>query len=490
MTCPGESPREARSPINLLSTRTSIRIGTWNVRTLYETGKIAQVANEMRKYRIKVLGLSETRWNGSGLTRLVSGETIIYSGHTDHSHEHTHGVALLLAAEATRALLAWEPVSSRLISARFNSKGRNVTVIQCYAPTNTATEEEKEEFYRALQSLIDRSPRRDIKIVMGDMNAKVGCNNAGREHIMGKHGLGTCNENGSLFTDFCTFNDLVIGGTIFPHKTIHKTTWISPDGKTANQIDHIAIARRWRGSLQDVRAWRGADAASDHQLVVATMRTKLRAAVTYGGRQQYGFNTRPLSDNRRKAEFTRVARGKINVVDNWDNKTVEEHWREFQEAWTSACKEVLGKREGRQKEWLTQTTWALINRRKELRQKLHQCTNERLKERLRAQYWDMNKEVKKQARNDKRQYINALTEEAESAAGTNNLKRLYEITRMLAGKRPNPVKPVRDKNGKMITSETAQRARWAEHFDEVLNRPPPPRPSYKSMMVHQQRLKS
>ncbi|WP_353806162.1 hypothetical protein, partial [Acinetobacter baumannii] len=74
---------------------------------------------------------------------------------------------------------AWEPVSSRLISARFNSKGRKITIIKCYAPTNAVTKEEKEEFYVALQSLLDRSPRRDMKVIMGDLNAKVGRENSG-----------------------------------------------------------------------------------------------------------------------------------------------------------------------------------------------------------------------------------------------------------------------------------------------------------------------
>ena len=46
-----------------------------------------------------------------------------------------HGVALLMTPEATRALLSWEPVSPRIITARFNSRGRKVTILQCYAPT-------------------------------------------------------------------------------------------------------------------------------------------------------------------------------------------------------------------------------------------------------------------------------------------------------------------------------------------------------------------
>ena len=172
----------------------------------------------MRRYNIMVLGLCEVRWNGSGQTQLTSGETIIYSGHEDTEHAHTQGVALMMSPETTKTLIAWEPVSSRLMSARFNSKGRNVTIIQCYSPTNVADEEKKEEFYNSLQSLFDRTPRRDIKIVMGDLNAKVEEDNTDKEVIMGKYGIGQQNENGELLKDFCSFNDLVIGGTIFPHK--------------------------------------------------------------------------------------------------------------------------------------------------------------------------------------------------------------------------------------------------------------------------------
>ncbi|KAK7010836.1 craniofacial development protein 2 [Biomphalaria glabrata] len=150
MRCTSESPLEASTPTNLLTTKTSTRIGTWNIITLYDSGsgRINEVASEMRKYKIKVLGLSETRWNGSGLSNLTTGESIIYSGHEDLDHNHTQGVALLLSREAFKAFLGWEPVSSRQMSARFNAKVRKTTIIQCDA----APEEEK-EFYNAQQSV-------------------------------------------------------------------------------------------------------------------------------------------------------------------------------------------------------------------------------------------------------------------------------------------------------------------------------------------------
>ena len=94
---------------------------------------------------------------------------------------------------------------------------------------------------------------------------------------MGKEGLGDRNENGDLLIDFCAQNELVISGTLFKHKNIHKYTWTSPNGHTTNQIDHVAVKRKYRRSVQDVRTMRGADISSDHELVVAKIKVKLES---------------------------------------------------------------------------------------------------------------------------------------------------------------------------------------------------------------------
>ena len=122
-----------------------------------------------------------------------------------------HGVALLMTPEAIRALFSWEPVSPRIITARFNCRGRKVTILQCYAPTNTSSLESREESYEQIQATMDKIPKRDLTILMGDLNAKVGSDNTDKELIMGRHGVGEQNENGKLFSEFCMFNDLVIG---------------------------------------------------------------------------------------------------------------------------------------------------------------------------------------------------------------------------------------------------------------------------------------
>ena len=63
MNVNGESRKETNDrKMEVLNTKTKTRIGFWNVRTMYETGKLAQVKAEMRRYNLRILGISESRW--------------------------------------------------------------------------------------------------------------------------------------------------------------------------------------------------------------------------------------------------------------------------------------------------------------------------------------------------------------------------------------------------------------------------------------------
>jgi exonuclease III len=77
-----------------------------------------------------------------------------------------------------KSLLEWNPISPRIVT-----NFQKTTGIQVYAPTNEAQEIEKEDFYNALQYAVDKIPKRDILIIMGDLNAKVGSERIGRERL-------------------------------------------------------------------------------------------------------------------------------------------------------------------------------------------------------------------------------------------------------------------------------------------------------------------
>lgn len=67
MTVRDQSRKEVQGPMSrILSAKTLTKIGTWNVRTLYQTGNLAQVIREAENYKLEILGISEMRWTGNG----------------------------------------------------------------------------------------------------------------------------------------------------------------------------------------------------------------------------------------------------------------------------------------------------------------------------------------------------------------------------------------------------------------------------------------
>ena len=70
---------------------------------MFQTGKTAQVAAEMQKYQLAILGISESRWTGSDQIKLNTGELLLYSGHEDENADHSQGVTLMLSRHAQNA---------------------------------------------------------------------------------------------------------------------------------------------------------------------------------------------------------------------------------------------------------------------------------------------------------------------------------------------------------------------------------------------------
>jgi hypothetical protein len=334
---------------------------------MMEPTKLAQIEKERNAYHIEILGLSETRWNGSGEHRIPQGGILLYSGKPINA-KHESGVGILLSQKARKSLIEWNPISDRIIMTRFSTKLRNLVLIQCYAPTEQATIEEKDAFYEALENTLRKAKRSEITMVIGDLNAKVGADNTNFEQVMGRHGLGTINENGERFVELCSNNNLVIGGTLFPHKRIHKVTWESPDQTTQNQIDHITINKKWRRSLLDVRAFRGADAASDHQLIIGCVQLKIAACRTRDITDRPKFNTDKLQIKTVCKNPEKKIEKKTQRTQNV-NDSVKKKWHNIQTALLEASEEVLGRRKKSRKDWISDNTWGKTAKRKEIKSK-------------------------------------------------------------------------------------------------------------------------
>ena len=120
--------------------------------------------------------------------------------------------------------------NDRMISAHFQGKLFNITVIQVYALTSNAEEAEVEQFSEDLQDLLELTPKIDILFIIGYWNAKVRSQET--PGVTGKFGLGIRNEARQRLIEFCQENAPVIE-TLPSKNTRHKsnmdiTRWSTP----------------------------------------------------------------------------------------------------------------------------------------------------------------------------------------------------------------------------------------------------------------------
>ena len=100
----------------------------------------------------------------------------------------------MVSKRVRNAVLGCNLKNDRMISVRFQGKPFSMMVIQVYAPTSNAEEAEVEWFCEELQDLLELTPKRDVLLILGDWNAKVGSQETPR--VTGKCGLGMQNEAG------------------------------------------------------------------------------------------------------------------------------------------------------------------------------------------------------------------------------------------------------------------------------------------------------
>ena len=109
-------------------------------------------------------------------------------------------------------------------------------------------------------------------MVLGDFNAVSGVDRTGYESVVGPFGHGTINDNSVRLLSYCSAFGLSMLGSWYQRKNIHRHTWISNDGVTEKEIDHVLTNDR--SLFWSLRVYRGAElpANTDHRSLAATMR--------------------------------------------------------------------------------------------------------------------------------------------------------------------------------------------------------------------------
>ena len=121
--------------------------------------------------------------------------------------------------------------------------------------------------------------------------------------------------------EFCQENALVIANTLFQQHKRRLYIWTSPDGQHRNHIDYILCSQRWRSSIQSAKTRPGADCGSNHEILIAKFRLKLK---------KVGKTTRPFRYdlNQIPYDYTVEVRNRFMGLDLID-RMPDELWMEF-----------------------------------------------------------------------------------------------------------------------------------------------------------------
>ena len=201
------------------------------------------------------------------------------------------------------------------------------------------------------------------------------------------------------------------------------------------------------GLSTDVRARWGVDAGSDHVLIIAKVKLKLRRVAKRDQRAP-PLHVRKLKDQNVWRTYQTEIRNRFAVLLDQQEMDLYQFNQTLVEA---GRKKVLGPRRNKKEEWITTDTWKKIEDRKEKKRKILSTRSARLKAQMKESYCTLDKEVKRSTTVDKKRYIEKIAEEAETAASKQDMGSLYKLTKSLTktGFQSTDI-PVRDQQGNVI----------------------------------------
>ena len=407
-------------------------------------GKLEIVKSEMERNNLDILGISEMRWNDRGHFNSEN-HTVYFSG----SEQRRNGVAFIINKKLSKYILGYNPVNDRIITIKFQGKPTNLTFIQVYAPTLDRDEEVKEQFYSELENTISKISKKDILMIMGDWNSKVGDKKF--PDITGQYGLGDRNDAGDKL-EFCSENDMTLANNLFKQPKRRLYTWTFPDQKYRNQIDYIIIQNRWRSMIHLAKALPGANCGSDHELLIAKIKIKLRKTKQIKTEMRYDLSN--SSDNYTVAVSYRFEN------DNILEKTPNELWENIKEAILSEAENVIPRKKiMKRSKWLSEETIKTAKKRK-----LAKC-NKKWEE-----FKMLNAEFQRKARKDKESFIIKECEKVEDNMKKGKTKEVYKTIKDFT--RPfNPrVEVIKDEQGNNLTEERDIKNRWKEYVENLYMR--------------------
>ena len=210
------------------------------------------------------------------------------------------------------------------------------------------------------------------------------------------------------------------------------------------------------------RSFPSADVGSDHQPVIANIKLHLKAKPKPAKVTKYDIQK--LKDVHICESYASKIGGRFGpLLDLPDTDLdVEGMWEEIKSSIGDTSQKFLGNKKPKpQKPWLSSEVLHLCDERRQLKQEKNSSTTKR------RRYNYLNREIKRQSKKCKDEWIQNLCKEVDFSHQASKTKQVYQTIKMLTGKQTLRMKSIKDKQGNVLTEEEKIKDRWRENYAEL-----------------------
>ncbi|KAK3511055.1 hypothetical protein QTP70_029373, partial [Hemibagrus guttatus] len=372
-----------------------------------------------------------------------------------------NGVGVVLKEEFVRNVLEVKRVSDRVMSLKLEIEGVMLNVVSGYAPQVGCELEEKERSWSELDEVMESIPTGERVVIGADFNGHVGEGNRGDEEVMDKFGVKERNLEGQMVVDFAKRMDMAVVNTYFQKREEHRVTYKSGGRRT--QVEYILCRRGNLKEISDCKVVVGESVARQHRMVVCRM----TLMVCKTRRSKIEIEKKTKWWKLKKEECCEEFRQKLRQA--LGGQVVPDDWETTAEVIRETGRKVLGVSSGRRKEdketwWWNEEVQDSIQRKRLAKKKWDM---ERTEEN-RQEYKELQRRVKREVSKAKQKAYDELYTRLDTREGEKDLYRLAR-QRDRDGKDMQQVRVIKDRDGRVLTSEESVQRRWKEYFEELMN---------------------